>query len=88
MVTSCFSKRCVLYPDSSDYLVLPLVEKGIKASLDRVVKEAVERPGPHPGSHKSRFLAASDGTVKRIDITRDTLGWWQVSRCAELLDGD
>ena len=35
-----------------------------------------------------RFLAAADGTVKRIDITRDTWGWWQISRCAELLDRD
>jgi hypothetical protein len=35
-----------------------------------------------------RFLAAADGTVKRIDITRDTWGWWEISRCAELLNRD
>jgi hypothetical protein len=34
------------------------------------------------------FLAAADGTVKRIDITRDTWGWWEISRCAELLNRD
>jgi hypothetical protein len=33
-------------------------------------------------------LAAADGTVKRIDITRDTWGWWQISRCAELVNKD
>src|SRR4030095_10043986 len=27
-----------------------------------------------------RFLPAADGTVKRIEITRDTWGWWDVSR--------
>ena len=35
-----------------------------------------------------RFLTASDGTVKRIEITRDTWGMWEISRCAELLDRD
>ena len=32
-----------------------------------------------------RFLVDPNGIVKRVDITRDTLGWWQLSRCAEIL---
>jgi len=35
-----------------------------------------------------RFLTAADGTVKRIEITRDTWGCWEISRCAELLNRD
>ena len=35
-----------------------------------------------------RFLTAFDGTIKRIDITRDTIGWWDTSRCAEVLNSD